>query len=74
MGSKNRKKKELDTLGDDNENGKNKSESLIVQHTFLYISSLLLLHNYNMKLPSYTFYGRNVYVLTQKVVACLSVR
>ena len=30
---------------DDNENGKNKSESLIVQHTFLYISFLLLLHN-----------------------------
>ena len=75
MGSKNRIKQQLDTLGDDNENGKNKSEGLIVQHTFLYISFLLLLHNYNMKLPSYTFYGRNVvYVLTQKVVACLSVR
>ena len=60
--------------GDNNENDKNKLKDLIVQHTFLYISFLLLLHNYNIKLPSYTFYGRNaVYVITQKVVACLPV-
>ena len=60
---------------DDNENGKNKLKVLIVQHTVLYISFLLMLNNYKIKIPSYTFYGRNVvYVLTQKVVACLSVR
>ena len=59
----------------DNENGKNILKGLIVQHTFLYISFLLLLNNYNIKLTSCTFYGRNVVcVLTQKVVACLSLR
>ena len=52
--------------GDENENDKNKLNGLIVQHTVLYISFLLLLHNYNIKLTSYTFYGRNVaYVITQ---------
>ena len=55
---------------DDNENGKTKLKGLIVQHTFLYISFLLMLNNYNIKLTSYKFYGGNaVYVLTQKVVA-----
>ena len=56
--------------GDDNENGKTKLKGLIVQHTFLYISFLLMLNNYKIKLTSCTFYGGNaVYVLTQKVVA-----
>ena len=55
---------------DDNENGKNKLKVLIVQHTVLYISFLLMLNNYNIKLTSCTFYrGNAVYVLTQKVVA-----
>ena len=31
-----------------------------MQHTFLDISLPLLLHNYNVELSSYTFYGRNV--------------
>ena len=52
--------------GDENENDKNKLNGLIVQHTVWCISFLLLLHNYNIKLTSYTFYGRNVvYVITQ---------
>ena len=37
---------------DDNENGKTKLKGLIVQHTFLYISFLLMLNNYNIKLTS----------------------
>ena len=32
-----------------------------VQHTFLYISfPVVVLHDYNVKLPSYTFTGGNV--------------
>ena len=48
--------------GDGDENIKkairllSKTTSLHVHHTFLYIS-LPLLHDYNMKMPSFTFYG-----------------
>ena len=48
--------------GDGDENIKktirllSKTTSLHVRHTFLYIS-LPLLHNYDMKMPSFTFYG-----------------
>ena len=48
--------------GDGDENIKkairllSKTTSLHVRHTFLYIS-LPLLHDYNMKMPSFTFYG-----------------
>ena len=34
-----------------------------MQHTFLYISLPLLLHDGNVKLSSYTFYGENVLLL-----------
>ena len=34
-----------------------------MQHTFLYISLPLLLHDGNVKLSSYTFYGGNVLLL-----------
>ena len=37
-----------------------KKITLHVQHTFLYISLPLLLHNYNVKLSSYIFHGGNV--------------
>ena len=39
--------------GDENENDKNKLNGPIVQHTVLYISFLLLLHNYNIKQGSF---------------------
>ena len=48
--------------GDGNENVKkvigllSKTTSLHVHHTFLYIS-LPLLHDYKVKMPSFTFYG-----------------
>ena len=48
--------------GDDNENGKKaicviiKKTTLDAHHTFLYIS-LPSLHNHDMKVPSFTFYG-----------------
>ena len=48
--------------GDGNENVKkaigllSKTTSLHVHHAFLYIS-LPLLHHYDMKMPSFTFYG-----------------
>ena len=48
--------------GDGNENVKNavgllsKTTSLHMHHAFLYIS-LLLLHDYNLKMLSFTFYG-----------------
>ena len=48
--------------GDGNENVKKstgllrKTSSLHVHHAFLYIS-LPLLHDYHMKMPSFTFYG-----------------
>ena len=47
---------------DGNENVKkaigllSRTTSLHMHHTFLYISSPLL-HDYNMKMPSFTFYG-----------------
>ena len=48
--------------GDGNENMKNavgllsKTTSVHMHHAFLYIS-LLLLHDYNLKMLSFTFYG-----------------
>ena len=51
--------------GDGNENVKkalgllSKTTSLHVHHTFLYIS-LPLLHNYDVKMPSFTFYGGRI--------------
>ena len=48
--------------GDSNENVKkaigllSKTTSLHVHHAFLYIS-LPLLHDYDVKMPSFTFYG-----------------
>ena len=48
--------------GDGNENVKkaigllSKTTSLHVHHAFLYIS-LPLLHDYDLKMPSFTFYG-----------------
>ena len=48
--------------GDGNENVKkaigllSKTTSLHVDHTFLY-TSLPLLHDYDVKMPSFTFYG-----------------
>ena len=48
--------------GDGNENVKksigllSKTTSLHMHHTFLYIS-LPLLHDYDVKMPSFTFYG-----------------
>ena len=55
--------------GDGNENVKkaigllSKTTSLHVHHAFLYIS-LLLLHDYNVKMPSFTFYGGRKQVTT----------
>ena len=51
--------------GDYNENVKkamgllSKTTSLHVHHTFLYIS-LPLLHDYDVKMPSFTFYGERL--------------
>ena len=51
--------------GDGNENVKkaigllSKTTSLHVHHTFLYIS-LPLLHDYDVKMPSFTFYGERL--------------
>jgi len=48
--------------GDGNENVKttigllSKTTSLLVHHAFLYIS-LPLLHDYDVKMPNFTFYG-----------------
>ena len=40
-----------------------KETSLHVQHSFLHISLPLLLHDYNVKLSSYTFTEEMLYVL-----------
>ena len=51
--------------GDGNENVKkaiglwSKTTSLHAHHTFLYIS-VPLLHDYDMKMPSFTFYGERI--------------
>ena len=52
-----------------------KKTTLPMQHTFLYISLPLLLHNYNVKLSSlYTFYGGNVVCPhKKKIAACVPV-
>ena len=42
---------------------KKKKTTLHVQHSFLHISLLLLLHDYNVKLSSYTFTEEMLYVL-----------
>ena len=48
--------------GDANENGKkaigllSQTTTLHVHHAFLYIS-LLSMHDYNLKMPDFTFYG-----------------
>ena len=57
---------------DDNENGKTKLKGLIVQHTFLYISFLLMLNNYNIKLTSCTFYGGNARICAHTKSCCLT--
>ena len=54
---------------------KKKATTLQVQHTsFLHISLLLLLHDYNVKLSSYTFYGGNVVCSLKKIAACVPIR
>ena len=65
--------------GDGNENGK-KSIGLISKKTILHGSTLLVhffdvvLHDYNVKRPSYTFYVRNVVCAHRKFFACVPVR
>ena len=53
--------------GEGNENGEkttmgliSKKETLHVQHTSFVYFFAVVLHDYNVKLPSYTFYGGNV--------------
>ena len=53
--------------GEGNENGEkttigliSKKETLYVQHTSFVHFFAVVLHDYNVKLPSYTFYGGNV--------------
>ena len=54
---------------------KKTTTTLQVQHTsFLYISLPLLLHDYNVKLSSYTFYGGNVVCSHKKIAACVPIR
>ena len=36
-----------------------------MHHTFLYIISFLFLHDYDMKLPTFTFYGRRKQGMTK---------
>ena len=45
-----------------------KKITLHVQHTFLYISLPLLLHDYNVKLSTYTFHGGNVVCSRKKLL------
>ena len=52
--------------GEGNENGEkttigliSKKATLHVQHTFFVHFFAVVLHDYNVKLPGYTFYGRN---------------
>ena len=56
--------------GEGNENGEkttigliSKKETLHVQHTSFVHFFAVVLHDYNVKLPSYTFYGEMSYVL-----------
>ena len=52
--------------GEGNENGEktigliSTKETLYVQHTSFVHFFAVVLHDYNVKLPSYTFYGGNV--------------
>ena len=54
---------------------KKTTTTLQVQHTsFLYISLPLLLHDYSVKLSSYTFYEGNVVCSHKKIAACVPLR